>query len=80
MVKRFSTIRDTQRVSYSYMKNRRWRKEIKVHRRREKGDSRGERQIYRVICSQSVLCSPDTHKDSQNWIGKRRGKEEIEVF
>ena len=45
----------------------------------KKGDSKGERQIYTVICSQSVR-SPDTHKDSQNWIGKRRGKEEIEVF
>ena len=45
-----------------------------------KGDSRGERQIYAVICSQSVLRSPDSHIDSQNWIGKRRGKEEIEVF
>ena len=46
----------------------------------KKGDSRGERQIYTVVCSQSVLRSPDTHKDSQNWIGKRREKEEIEVF
>ena len=46
----------------------------------KKGDSREERQIYTVVCSQSVLRSPDTHKDSQNWIGKRRGKEEIEVF
>ena len=46
----------------------------------KKGDSRGERQIYKVVCSQSALCSPDTHKDSQNWIGKRRGKEEIAVF
>ena len=45
-----------------------------------KGDSRGERQIYAVVCSQRVLRSPDTHRDSQNWIGKRRGKEEIEVF
>ena len=45
-----------------------------------KGDSRRKRQIYTVICSQSVLHSPDTHKDSQNWIGKRRVKEEIEVF
>ena len=46
----------------------------------KKGDSRGERQIYAVLCSLSVLRSPDTHKDSQNWIGKRRGKVEIEVF
>ena len=45
-----------------------------------KRDSRGERQIYAVVCSQSGLHSPDTHKDSQNWIEKRRGREEIEVF
>ena len=73
-------MRDNQRGSQSYMKNRRGRKEIEVSRRRERGDSMGERQIYAVICSQSVLRSPDPHKDSQNWIGKRRGKEEIEVF
>ena len=79
MVKRFSTVRDNQRGSQSYMTNR-GRKEIEVSRRRERGDSRGKRQIYKVICSQSVLRSPDTHKDSQNWIGKRRGKEEIGVF
>ena len=77
-MKRFSTVRDNQRGSQSYMKNTRGRKEIGVSRKR--GDSRGERQIYAVICSQSVLRSPDTHKDSQNWIGKRRGKELIEVF
>ena len=74
-------MRDNQRGSQSYMKNRRGRKEIEVsteegdrgeHEER-KGDSRGERQIYTVICSQSVLRSPDTQKDSQNWIGKRRG-------
>ena len=40
----------------------------------KKGDSRGDSRIYAVVCSQSVLRSPDTHKDSQNWIGKRRGR------
>ena len=79
-MKRFSTVRDNQRGSQSYMKNRRQRKGIEVSRRRKRGDSRGERQMYAVICSQSVLHSPDIHKDSQNWIGKRRGKEEIEVI
>ena len=80
-MKRFSTIRDNQRGSQSYMKNTRGRKEIGVSSRRKRGtQKRGERQIYAVICSQSVLHSPDTHKDSQNWIGKRRGKEEIELF
>ena len=79
-MKRFSNIRGNQRCPQSYMKNRRQRNEIEVSRRREKGVSRGERQIYAVICSQSVLRSSDTHKVSQNWIGKRRGKEELEVF
>ena len=46
----------------------------------QKGDSRGERQIYAVLCSLSVLCSPEHHRDSQNWIEKRRGREEIEVI
>ena len=37
MVKRFSTVRDTQRGSQSYMKKRRGRKEIEMSRRRERG-------------------------------------------
>ena len=37
MVKRFSTVRDHQRGSQSYMKDRRGRKEIEVSRRRERG-------------------------------------------
>ena len=37
MVKRFTTIRDNQRGSQSYMKNRRGRKGIEVSRRRERG-------------------------------------------
>ena len=34
---RFSTVRDTQRGSQSYVKNRRGRKEIEVSRRRKRG-------------------------------------------
>ena len=37
MVKTFFTVRDNQRGSQSYMKNRRGRKEIEVSRRRERG-------------------------------------------
>ena len=37
MVKGFTTVRDTQRGSQSYMKKRRGRKEIEVSRRRERG-------------------------------------------
>ena len=73
-------MRDNQRGSQSFLKNRSRRKGIEVSRRRKRGDSRGKIEIYAVICSQSVLRNQDTHKDSQNWIGKRRGKEEIEVF
>ena len=66
------------------LKKRKGRREIEMSRRRkrtqEKRNSRGERQIYAVVCFQSVLHSPDTHRDSQNWIGKRRGEEEIEVI
>ena len=37
MVKRFSTMRDTQRGSQSYMKKRRGRREIDMSRRRKRG-------------------------------------------
>ena len=37
MVKRFSTVRDTQRGSQSYMKKRRGRREIEMSRRRKSG-------------------------------------------
>ena len=44
MVKKFSTVRDTQRGSQSYMEKRRGRREIEVTRRR-RGESKGERAI-----------------------------------
>ena len=42
MAKRFSPIRDTQRVSQSYMKKRRGRRQIEMRRRR-KGGTQEER-------------------------------------
>ena len=36
-MKRFSTVRNTQRGSQSYMKKRRWRREIEISRRRKRG-------------------------------------------
>ena len=44
MVKRFSTVRDTQRGSQNYMEKRRWRREVEVTRRR-RGGIKGERPI-----------------------------------
>ena len=79
MVKRFSTVRDNQRDSELHEEKEREEGD-RGEQEERRGDSRGERPIYAVIHSQSVLHSPDTHKDPQNWIGKRRGKEEIEVF
>ena len=44
MVKRFSTVRNTQRGSQTYMEKRRGRREIEVTRRR-RGESKEERAI-----------------------------------
>ena len=45
MVKQFSTARDTQRGSQSYMEKRRGRREIEVTRRRRGGIKRGESNL-----------------------------------
>ena len=44
MVKRFSTVRDNQRVSQSYMEKRRGRREKEVSRMRRGGIKREEEQ------------------------------------
>ena len=44
MVKTFSTVRDTQRGSQSYMEKRRGRREIAVTRRRRRGNQKGREQ------------------------------------
>ena len=45
MVKRLSTVSDTQRGSQSYMKKRRGRREIEVTRRRRGGIKRGDSSL-----------------------------------
>ena len=55
MVKRFSTVRDTQRGSLSYMEKRRGRKEIEVTRRRRGGVKRRETDL---ASNQFSKCSP----------------------
>ena len=45
MVKRFFTVRDTQKGSQSYMEKRRGRKEIEVTRRRTGGVKRREADL-----------------------------------
>ena len=56
MVKRFSTVKDTQRVSQSYMEKRRRRREIEVTRRRG-GIKRGERNL---ASNQFPICFPQS--------------------
>ena len=55
MVKKFSTVRDTQRGSQSYMEKRRGRREIEVIRRRRGGIKRGETNL---ASNQFPKCSP----------------------
>ena len=55
MVKRFSTVRDTQRGSQSYMKKRRGRREIEVTRKRRGGIKRRESKL---ASNQFPICSP----------------------
>ena len=55
MVERFSMVRDTQRVSQSYMHKRRGRREIEVTRRRGRGVKRREANL---ASDQFPKCSP----------------------
>ena len=56
-MKRFSTVRDTQRGSQSYMDKRRGKREIEVTRRRRGGVKRGESKL---ASNQFPMCSPQS--------------------
>ena len=45
----------------------------------EKGESKGERQMQPVISSLLFSTGQNTQRDSQSWVEKRRGREEIEA-
>ena len=76
-MKSFSTVRDTQRGSQSYMERRRERREIKVTRRRIGGIKRGESKL---ASNHFLMWAPqsgslrDVHRVIQ-----RRGRKETEV-
>ena len=57
MMKRFSTVRDTQRGSQNYMEKRRGRREIEVTGRRRGGIKRGESSL---AGNQFPICSPQS--------------------
>ena len=77
MEKRFSTMRDTQKGSQSYMEERRGRREIVVTRRRREGIKRGETKL--VISSLCVLHSPEYPERVTELGREEKGREEIEV-
>ena len=57
VVKRFSTVGDTQRGSQSYMEKRKGRREIEVTRRRRGRIKRGE---HNLAGNQFSMCSPQS--------------------
>ena len=57
-MKRFSTVRDTQRGSELHEEEEREEGD-RDEQEEKKGDSRGERKIDPVLCSLSVLRSPE---------------------
>ena len=57
MVKIFSLVRNTQRVSQSYMEKRRGRREIEVTRRKRGGIKRGDSSL---ASNQFPMCSPQS--------------------
>ena len=76
-MKSFSTLRDTQRGSQSYMEKRRERREIEVTRRRRKGNKREERK---PASNHFPMCSPQSGplRDVHGVI-QRRGRKETDV-
>ena len=68
MVKRFSTVRDTQRGSQSYMEKRRGKKEIEVTRRSRGGVKRGETILASNQLPKCFL-QPRTPKEIHRFMG-----------
>ena len=56
-IKSFSTVRDTQRGSQSYMEKRRGRREIEVTRMRREGIKRGESKL---ASNHFLMCAPQS--------------------
>ena len=56
-MKSFSTVRDTQRGSQSYMENRRGRRAIELTRRRRGGIKRGKSKL---ASNHFLMCSPQS--------------------
>ena len=83
-MKSFSTVRDIQRGSQSYMEKRRGRREIEVTRRIRRGIKRGESRL----ASNHFLCAlhsldpsemfTELHREEKKEEGDRGGQEDKE--
>ena len=81
-MKSFSTVRDTQRGSQSYMEKRSGRRELEVTRRRRRGIKQGESQV----ASNHFLCAlhsldpsemfTELHREEKREEGDRGGQED----
>ena len=73
MMKSFSTVRDTQRGSQSYVEKRSGRREIEVTRRRRGGIKRGENKL---ASKQFPMFSPQSGplREVHGVIQRRRGR------
>ena len=69
-MKSFSTVRDTQRGSQSYMEKRRGRREIEVTRMRRGGIKRGESKL---VSNHFLTCTPQSEplRDVHGFIQRR---------
>ena len=68
-MKKFSTVRDTQRGSQSYMRKRRGRRETEVTRRRRGEIKRGESSL---ASNQFSMCSPQSGTPREIYRVKQR--------
>ena len=78
-MKSFSTVRDTQRGSQSYMEKRRGRREMEVTRRRRGGIKRGESRLasnHFPMCSPQLEVFMELHRDEEREEGGRGGQED----
>ena len=72
-MKKFSTVRDTQRGSQSYMEKREGSREREVTRRRRGGIKRGESNL---ASNQFPICSPQSGTESLTEFHRKEKREE----
>ena len=77
-MKSFSTVRDTQRGSQSYMEKRRGRRELEVTQMRWGRIKRGESML---ACNHFLMCTLQSGllRDVHSYTEKRRGRKETEI-